>query len=100
MKGKDEEILEDEEIKFLSPRKGSLRVRGAISYDESKRAWSIIRIKREIREEFPQLLDKMEKFGYVMTFYRSFDDLKKEVKELEKKKDVVPMTLMFCKAKI
>ncbi len=87
-------------IKFLSPRSGSLKVRGKISYDESKRSWSIIRIKREIREEFPQLLQRREKFGYIMTFSRSFEDLKENIKNLEKKKEAVPMLLMFCKEEV
>ena len=92
-------IKQNKEFKLLYPKKEVVRARGILSYDEGQQSWSIIRLKKEIKSEFPQLKEKSRKFGYMMNFYKSFKDLKKDIKELEKKGNIVPMLLMLGEEK-
>ncbi len=99
MKFKNSKMIQKEfekrEIKFLSPTRETLKVNGRLFYNEGSRSWSIIRLKKEILHEFPQLKEKRSKFGYMIAIYRSFDDLKKNIMEFEKKEKIVPMLLTF-----
>jgi hypothetical protein len=82
---------------FLSPKKETLKIKGNLFYNESAQSWSVIRFKKEILQEFPQLKDKRGSFGYFMVMNRTFGDMKKEISEIEKKGDVLPILLFLCK---
>ena len=86
------------ETVFLSPTRDTLKVSGDLFYSEGSQSWNIIRLKKEILHEFPQLKEKRGgNFGYNITIFRTFDDLDKAVKGFEKREEVVPMLLVFCK---
>ena len=80
---------------FISPTSETLKITGDLYYGESNRAWSIIRLKHDLLREFPQLKERREKFDYKMIMHRSFEDLKKDIKEIEEKGGVVPILLFF-----
>ncbi len=61
---------------------------------ESKQAWSNIKLKRELINEFPQLKEKRANFFYELMFCRTSEDLNKALKELSKKGEITPI-LMF-----
>ena len=82
--------------KTLSPRK-IINVKGKIHYNESKQAWSNIKLKRELINEFPQLKEKRASFSYELMFGRTVEDLDKALKELAKKGEVVPMLMFLYK---
>ena len=82
--------------KILKPKHDTLNVCGALSYSEGQRAWNLIRLKHDLLREFPQLKERREKFEYKLVMHRSFEDLKKAIKEIEKDKKVIPMLLFFC----
>ena len=85
----------ENEIKFITPKKDSLKINGDLSYGEGQRAWSVLRIKKEILSEFSQLKKRRENFGYQMLFCRESKDFEKEVRKLKKEGKVLPILLWF-----
>jgi len=81
--------------KTLTPRK-IVRVNGILSYDEALQAWSILRLRKDLINEFNQLKEKRSKFSYELLFYRSYEEFEKAMKDLIKKEEVLPI-LMFLK---
>ena len=84
------------EKKPLAPRK-IINVKGKIHYNESKQAWSNIKLKRELINEFPQLKEKRANFSYELMFCRTSEDLEKALKELSKKGEIIPMLMLLYK---
>ena len=75
-----------------------LEVDGRISYKESLQLWCIIRLKKQIINEFPQLKEKRSKFSYKMLYYRDIEQLEKRIKELKKNKETsLPMLMWLYK---
>ena len=79
----------------LTPRK-IVKVNGILSYDEALQAWSILRLRKDLINEFNQLKEKRSKFSYELLFYRSYEEFEKATKDLVKKEEVLPI-LMFLK---
>jgi len=60
-------------------------------FSEGDQAWSMLRLKKEILQKFPQLRDKSSaKFIYEMHVCRNYEDFKKHIADLEKTK-IVPI---------
>ena len=59
----------------------------------------LLRLKRELINEFPQLKEKRSAFGYELMFCRTSEDLDKMIKELSKKGEAVPMLMFLYKEK-
>jgi len=80
--------------KPLIPR-NIIDIQGKMIYCERDHSWNLIRLKKEILNEFYQLKEMRAKFSYHMLYYRTYEELEKTVKEL-KKKDNIPLPfLMF-----
>ena len=77
--------------KALIPRKIIDSI-GKLHYNESFQAWNLLRLKKEIVDEFPALKEKRSEFSYKLMFCRSFEDLLKLVKKL-KGEEVMPLLL-------
>ena len=90
------EISEDS-VSYLKP-KDTISIIGYVSYKESMQSWSIINLRKEIINLFPQLEDKRGKFVYSMYYNRSPKELKKIVEQFEKK-DVTPILLLLGRVK-
>ena len=84
------------EQKPLTPRK-IINVKGKIHYNESRQAWSNIKLKRELINEFPQLKEKRGNFSYELMFCRTSEDLDRALKELSKNGEVMPMLMLLYK---
>lgn len=74
-----------------------LESEGRISYKEASRAWSLIRIRRELIQEFPQLKERRSAFSYKMVLFRSYKLLEKEIKKMKRKSKPLPLLLFFYK---
>jgi len=85
------------EVVILSPGNQILEVKGKLFYNEGSQAWSIIRLKRNILYEFPQLRDKRSKVSYKMIMHDSIGSLKDMIKDIEKNGGKVPVLLFFYK---
>ena len=82
-------------MKPLSPKK-LIDIQGKIAYAEGFQAWNLIRLKKEIIDEFPQLREKRSSFLYRVVFHRTHEELLKEIKKL-RNYDVMPMLLLLYK---
>jgi len=81
----------------LIPKRETLSVDGKMSYAEGNRAWNIIRLKQNILIEFPQLKLRREKFSYKMVMYRTYEELKKAIEEMEKNGEQIPILFSLYK---
>ncbi len=70
-------------------------VRGEIFYHESAQAHSIIRLTKELLCHYPQLREKSASFSYLMVVPRSIEEVKKQLKELKKYPERVPIILFL-----
>jgi hypothetical protein len=67
----------------LTPR-NTINSEGKIAYSEGFQAWNTIRLKKELFSEFPELKEKRSKFSYELLYSRTFEELKRILKEMEK----------------
>ncbi len=79
----------------LTPNKEAVIVDGKLFYSEGHQAWNILRLKKEILHEFPQLRDKTDKFGYKMVVHKNHEEARKALKEIDE--NSVPILLYLCR---
>ena len=82
---------------MLIPR-NILDVDGKLAYSESLRSWNIIRLKKELVKEFPQLSEKRSKFSYKLVYSRNLKAFERTLKKI-KDKDSLPILLFLYKDK-
>ncbi len=64
----------------------------------SSQAWNVIKLKKELFDEFPELKEKRSSFSYSLKFFRSEEELEKAYKKFKKTKDkAMPMILVLYK---
>lgn len=83
------------ETKILQPARNTLDIKGKITYGDSSRSWSSIRLKKEIVDEFPVLREKTAKFSYQILFYRSYEELEKAIRKMKREKLPLPILLFL-----
>ena len=88
------------EAQTLRPQKNAIEIKGKFSYSEGIRAWNIIRFKKELINEFPQLKEKRSAFSYKMTFYQEYKELEKAIRKIKRDGGALPVLLFLCKEKI
>lgn len=72
--------------------------KGKIAYSESAQAWNIIKLKKELFEEFPELKEKRSAFSYSLKFFRDKEELEKAYQKFKNGKDEsIPMILILYK---
>ncbi len=79
--------------KPLYPR-SIVDIRGNLSYSEGAQSWGILRFKKELIKEFPQLQEKRSKFSYKMTYFRDFAELEEKIKEMKRSKEQIAMPML------
>lgn len=85
------------EKKQLTPRK-VVDSEGKIAYSESAQAWNVIKLKKELFEEFPELKEKRSQFSYKLKFFRTEEELENAYKKFKGAKDkMMPMVLFLYK---
>ena len=83
--------------KPLLPR-NCIDVDGKVIYSEGNQAWNIIKLKKEVLNEFYQLKDKSSKlFSYKMVYYRKYEELEKAIRELKKNNQALPVLVWLYK---
>lgn len=85
------------EPKILRPSRKVLEINGKLSYEEGYRAWSTIRFKKELINEFSDLREKRAILGYKMLFYQSYLELEKAVKEMKRGDKPLPILMFLVK---
>lgn len=80
-----------------SPRK-VVDSEGKIAYSESAQAWNVIKLKKELFDEFPELKEKRSSFSYKLKFFRTEEELESAYKKFKGNKDkMMPMVLFLYK---
>lgn len=85
--------------RILSPKKDTVKVEGKLFYNEGDQAWNMLRLKKEILAEFPNLKEKQSKFGYMMLMNQNFEELQEELNKLSKQQGAVPILLYLVQGK-
>ena len=85
------------EVKTLQPTRSVIKTEGFLSYGESIRSWNTIRLKKEFINEFPILEEKNSKFGYNITFYRTYEELEIAIRKMKKENKPLPLLLFLQK---
>jgi len=58
---------------------------GKIVYSESAQAWNVIKLKKKLFEEFPELKEKISQFSYKLKFFRDELELENAYKKFKEK---------------
>lgn len=85
------------EPKILKPNKEKIDIRGKMLYREFDQAWSTIRLKRELINEFSTLKEKRSVFSYNVQYYWSYQDFEKALRKMRREKKPLPMLLYLVK---
>ena len=82
-------------IQIISPVKEVLKIKGKISYNEGDQAFTLLKLKKEVVNEYPHLKLKNSgmDFVYLMKLHRNYLDLKNELERLEKEDKPIPFIL-------
>jgi len=85
------------EPRILQPVKIPLEIKGKIVYREHDQSWNMLKLKKELIAEFPQLKEKRSAFSYQMFFYRTYDDFEKLIKKMKREKLPLPLLMYLVK---
>lgn len=80
---------------IIQPFRQAVVSSGKMDYNESSRAWSRIRFKKEFVNEFPQLRHRRFKTEYSALILHSYELLEREVQDIIKRKGPIPVLLFF-----
>ena len=78
---------------ILTPWTQKLVSEGRVSYNESAQAWNILRLPKEIMNDFPVLKKKRAKLSFKLEHVRNIENLKTRVKKIEEEKKAIPILL-------
>lgn len=89
----------EKDVIFLSPGREVIEVKGKLTYNEGDQAFTNMKIKKEFLLEFPHLREKNSNFDfvYLMKLHKSFKQLKKEIEDLERQEEAIPIVLLLGK---
>lgn len=81
---------------FIIPRT-IIRTKGKMYYKEDNQAWCMLRLRKEILDEFSQLKEKYSKFSYDAIYCRTYEELEKALKELKKTGQPLPLLVWLMR---
>lgn len=85
------------EPRILQPIRKELEIKGKIVYREADQCWNMLKLKRELIAEFPQLKEKRSEFSYRMIYHRTYGDFEKALKKMKKENKPLPIILYLVK---
>ena len=71
-------------------------VKGRLIYSEAMRSSSVIRLKKQVLDHFPQL--KSGKWDYQLEYWRNNETTIQRLKEAQENKEVVPLLIFIHSA--
>lgn len=80
--------------KPLYPR-NCIDIEGKMIYCERDQAWNLLRLKKEVLNDFYQLKGMRSKFSYHMVYYRTYEELEKAIKGLKKNNVALPFLVFL-----
>lgn len=87
------------EEQILRPSRNEIRAKGKMYYQNEDHAWNLIRIRKEVLNEFKQLKERMSKFAYNMVFYSEWNEFEKSMRKARKEGLPTPLLIWFIKEK-
>jgi hypothetical protein len=87
------------EVQILRPVEKAIDLQGKILYHQCDRAWSLVRIRKDILNKFPQLREKRARFSYKMILHQNYNELEKAIRKLKRNKETLPILLFLYKEK-
>ena len=87
------------EPQILRPTKKTIELMGKVSYDEHNGAWSTIRLRKQLINDFSDLKERRSSFSYKIIYYQSYLELEKAVREMKKEDKPLPILLFLVKEK-
>ena len=87
------------EGQIITPNQKEIRVKGKMYYQADDHAWNVLRIKKEVLNEFKPLKERMSKFSYQMLFYSEWAQFEKSLKKLKLEGLPPPVSIWFVKEK-
>ncbi|MBR9704652.1 hypothetical protein GOV12_04520 [Candidatus Pacearchaeota archaeon] len=85
-------------MKTVLKQRNIVSVDGKIDYNEGLKAWSRIRLKKDLINEFPQLKERRSKFSFKIDVFRNQEELERAVKKLKNNKwEPLPVLMWFYK---
>ena len=87
------------ELQILKPVNATINIQGPVWYTQSNGAWNVLRLRKEVIDEFPALRIKRGKFFYRMIHHKSYEDLEKYIRKLKRNKEAIPILLSLYKEK-
>ncbi len=85
---------------ILRPSRSEIKAKGKMYYQNEDHAWNLIRIRKEVLNEFKQLKERMSRFTYNMIFYSEWNEFEKSMRKARKKGVPTPLLVWFVKEKI
>lgn len=87
------------EAQILRPTKTEIKAKGTMYYRNEDHAWNLLRLRKEILNEFKQLKEKLSKFTYTMVFYSDWNEFEKSMKKARREGMPTPVLFWFVKEK-
>ncbi|MDP3728778.1 MAG: hypothetical protein Q8R18_04970 [bacterium] len=84
-------------MEMIQAIQNTRKIQGKINYNDSVRAWNIIRFKKEFLQEFQQLKNRQEKFSYEMLLFYTYEELEKAIKEMKNTGKMLPVLFWIGK---
>ena len=81
----------------LQPLNEGKSITGKLSYHDASHSWCVLRIKKELLNEFPDLRDRSSKFTYKITLLSSFEGVEDHVRRIKERGGTPPMLFWFEK---
>jgi hypothetical protein len=78
---------------YLQPIEESIPFKGKICYNESAKAWNVIRLNKMMLEIFRDLRQRRKSFYYEMTLFYRYEQLEKSLRKMQKDGEKPPMLL-------
>ena len=86
-----------ENTKYLKPTSEPLELEGKMAYNFDRRAWSDIKLKKEVVSQFPQLKERNKKFRYSLMVFKEFKELERQVRKIKIERGVTPLLVWFVR---
>ena len=87
------------EEQILRPSRNEINAKGKMYYQAEDHAWNLIRIRKEVLNEFKQLKERRSKFAYNMLFYSEWIEFEKAMRKFKRESLPPPVLIWFVKEK-
>ncbi|MDP2749672.1 MAG: hypothetical protein Q8O89_02470 [Nanoarchaeota archaeon] len=81
-------------MKLIVPKSGAVIVEGSMFYSSPDKCKSIIRLKKKLSNEFPELKSR-DNVYYRIELWKTYDEVEDRIKDIVERRKTLPMLLFF-----